>query len=289
MFLYRTDLAVERHARAGAAPEGVRSAEYTENGLRVTQIDVTDDRGARALQKPVGRYLTAETGDALLSEGDWIWETARGLARLLRPLLPERGPVLAVGLGNRAITPDALGPLCLEHLIVTRHLIERMPGEFGGLRPVAALTPGVLGTTGIESAELVRGAVERVKPAAVLAVDALAAGALSRLFRTFQLSDTGVSPGSGAGNHRAALDQSTLGVPVVAAGVPTVVDAGTLCLSLLGEEAALPPETEAAAAMLVAPKDADLRVRKCAKALSYGINLALQGDMSLQEMEQFLS
>ena len=289
MFLYRTDLALECREGLSGAPEGVESREFEENGLHVTQIDVRDERGARALGKPVGRYLTAAAEDALLADGDWIWDTAKTLASLLRPLLPETGAVLAVGLGNRAVTPDALGPLCMEHIIVTRHLIEKMPNEFGGLRPVCALTPGVLGTTGIETAELLRGALARIRPAAVLAVDALAARSLSRLCRTFQLSDTGISPGSGAGNHREALDARTLGVPVIAAGVPTVVDALTLCADLLGAPDELPPQAAEAAAMLVAPKDVDLRVRKCAKALGYGINLALQGDMSLSEMEQFLS
>ena len=289
MFCCRTDLALERRDGLDEVPEGVVCREETRDGLHVTRIEVRDARGARALQKPPGRYLTAELEDGLLGENDWIWRAAQAVGALLRPLLPAEGMVLAVGLGNRAVTPDALGPLCIEHLIVTRHLIERMPREFGGLRPVCALTPGVLGTTGIETLELVRGAAARVRPAAVVAVDALAARAMARLCRTFQLSDTGIAPGSGAGNHRAALDRAALGVPVIAAGVPTVVDALTLCADLLGAPEELPAGAAAAAQMLVAPKDVDLRVRRCAKALGYGLNLALQGGMTLSEMEQYLA
>lgn len=289
MFQYRTDLALEcRDAHPGRL-DGIRSRHEMRGGLCVTTIDVLDERGEGALHKPRGRYITAETGDSLLSTGDWIWQTAQGLSALLRPMLPPEGAVLVVGLGNRAITPDALGPLCLESLIVTRHLIAAMPDEFGGLRPVCALTPGVLGATGIETAELVRGAVERVRPSAVVAVDALAARGLSRLCRTFQLSDTGISPGSGAGNFRRALDQSTLGVPVIALGVPTVVDALTLCVDLLGTPDDPAGKAAEAARMLVTPKDIDLQVRKCAKALGYALDLALHGDMTAQEIEQFLS
>ena len=151
---------------------------------------------------------------------------AAELRRLLR-LQPGQG-VLVAGLGNEAVTPDALGPLCLRGLFLTRHLIRHLPEQFGGVRPVSAVAPGVLATTGMESLELVRGAVRHVRPACVLAVDALAAAAPERLCRTFQLSDAGIVPGSGVGNARAALQKRTLGVPVFCLGVPTVLDAGTL-------------------------------------------------------------
>lgn len=289
MFSGRTDLALERRDGLSAAPAGVASHEYEKNGLRITQIDVLDDAGARTLQKPVGRYLTAATTEELLGEGNWIWRAAQSLSALLRPMLPKRGAVLIVGLGNRAVAPDALGPLTMEQVIVTRHLIEKMPNEFGNMRPVCALTTGVLGSTGIETAEIVRGVMRQVRPKAIIAVDALAARSLERLCTTFQLSDTGITPGSGACNPREALNIEALGVPVIAAGVPTVVDALTLCSDLMGESPDLPPSALPAAQMLVTPKDVDIRVRKCAKALGYAINLALQGDMSPSEMEQFLS
>lgn len=289
MFFGRTDLALERRDGLAETPAGVSSREFEENGLHITQIDVLDEIGAKALQKPVGRYLTAATLDTLLAESDWIWRTALSLSKMLRPLLPDRGPVLVVGLGNRAIAPDALGPLTMEQIVVTRHLIEKMPNEFGSMRPVCALTTGVLGITGVETAEIIRGVMRQIKPEAVIAVDALAARALERLCRTFQFSDTGITPGSGACNPRDALDKDALGVPVIAAGVPTVVDALTLCADLIGKEPELPDASMPAAQMLVAPKDVDIRVRKCAKALGYAINLALQGEMTAAEIEQFLS
>jgi len=209
------------------------------------------------------------------------------LAQLLRPLLPSKGTVLVAGLGNRELTPDALGPLALEHLIVSRHLIGAMPGEFGHLRPVCALATGVLGSTGIESAEILRGAAQRVEPSAIVAIDAMASRSLDRLCRTFQLSDTGIAPGSGACNPRQELNERTMGVPVIALGVPTVVDARTLALELLPQgqidEKSIPD-----GGMLVSPKDIDLQVAKCAKVLGYALNLALQGQMTAPEMEQYL-
>ena len=183
MFSGRTDLALERRDKLSSVPDGVASREYEENGLHITQIDVVDEEGARALQKPMGRYLTAATKDELLMEDDWIWKTAQSLAGMLRPLLPKRGAVLTVGLGNRAVAPDALGPLTMEQVVVTRHLIEKMPNEFGDMRPVCALTTGVLGSTGIETAEIVRGVMKQVRPKAIIAVDALAARSLERLCR----------------------------------------------------------------------------------------------------------
>lgn len=289
MFSGRTDLALERRDGLSEVPPGVASKEFEENGLHITQIDVLDDTGEHALQKPIGRYLTAATKDELLAESDWIWQTAQSLARMLRPLLPKRGAVLVVGLGNRAIAPDALGPLTMEQVVVTRHLIEKMPNEFGDMRPVCALTTGVLGITGIETAEIIRGVMRQIRPKAVIAIDAMAARSLERLCRTFQISDTGITPGSGACNPREALNKDALGVPVIAAGVPTVVDALTLCADLIGKNPDIPDASLPAAQMLVSPKDVDIRIRKCAKALGYAINLALQGDMSAAEIEQFLS
>ena len=205
----------------------------------------------------------------------------------IKKLIPEEGTVLVAGLGNEKITPDALGPLTLEHLIVSRHLIDAMPSEFGSLRPVCALSPGVLGTTGIETAELLRGAVARVQPSAVVAVDAMASRSLERLCRTFQLSDTGIAPGSGACNPRQELNRQTLGIPVIALGVPTVVEARTLALDLV-PHGQLDEKSTPDAGMLVSPKDIDLQVDKCAKTLGYALNLALQGQMTAAEIEQDL-
>ena len=288
MFEKRTDLALERleDLKAEGIP-GVESRLWRCSPLSIHRIRVTNQRGEEALGRPRGTYVTAEMEPQALSDSQWIWRAAMALASLLRPLLPSKGPILVAGLGNRAVTPDALGPQTLEHLIVSRHLISAMPGEFGHLRPVCALSAGVLGTTGIETAEILRGAAERVQPAAIVAVDAMASRSLERLCRTFQLSDTGIAPGSGACNPRQELNERTMGVPVIALGVPTVVEARTLALELLPEgqrhEKSIPD-----GGMLVSPKDIDLQVVKCAKVLGYALNLALQGQMTAAEMEQYL-
>ena len=288
MFKRRTDLAMERLEEQGDRPiPGVESRSWQQPPLEIHRIHILDERGEQALERPRGHYITAQMDEQALSDSHWIYRSAKVLSRLLQPLLPESGPILVAGLGNRAVTPDALGPLTLEHLIVTRHLQRIMPSEFGRMRPVCALSAGVLGTTGIETAEILRGAAARIQPAAVIAVDAMASRSLDRLCRTFQLCDTGITPGSGACNPRQALDEQTLGVPVIALGVPTVVEARTLALDLI-PQGQLAKDKLPDAGMLVAPKDIDLQVSKCAKVLGYALNLALQGHMTAVEMEQYL-
>lgn len=268
----RTDLALEQwKSHPESSLSGVSCSEYLLSPFRVTEIRITDSRGEALLGKPAGHYLTAE------SENDPdIFLCAAALSSLLRPLLPADGPVLICGLGNRDMTPDALGPKALESLIVTRHLIEAMPEVFGGMRPVCAVAPGVLGNTGVETAEFILGIVQRISPKAVVAVDALAAREYNRLCRTFQISDTGIIPGSGACNPRKALNFQTLGVPVIAVGVPTVVAARAL-----GDET-LPED------LLVAPKDIDSRIARCGRILGYALDLALQGEMTAGEIEDYL-
>ena len=172
---------------------------------------------------------------------------------------------------------------------MTRHLVTLAPSQFGSFRPVAALAAGVLGNTGMESAELVRAVADKVKPAAVIAIDALAARKVERLCATVQVCDTGISPGSGVGNHRFALDRESLGIPVLAVGVPTVVDGATLCADLL-EEAGSPvdPQTIPGAALMVTPRDIDQRVEDMAKVIAYGVTLALQPELTLTDLEALL-
>ena len=219
--------------------------------------------------------------DALLARA-----VAGELAGLMEGV-PTGGLALVVGLGNRAITPDALGPKVHDYTLVTRHLVEGCPEHFGGFRPVAALSAGVLGTTGMESGELVQAVCRRLEPACVVAVDALASRSLKRLCRTVQLSDTGIAPGSGVGNHRAALDRASLGVPVLAVGVPTVVDGATLAADLLGT-AELPPLGEGRD-LLVTPKDIDSQVSDLAKVIGYGIGLALHPGLRVEDLDLLLS
>ena len=296
LFAKRTDLALEAREifeESGASlPDGVKSREYRQGMADVTCIDIESEEGERALGKARGSYITVALPELWMRDSDSVFTTAQTLAHELKPLLPESGAVLVVGLGNRFITPDAIGPLCTEHIIVTRHLLEQMPDEFGGLRAVCALTAGVLGLAGIETAEIVRGVVQRVHPSAVIAVDALASRSAERLCRAFQMSDTGVTPGSGVFNARATLDKKSLGVPVIAIGVPTVVDALTLTADTLEQAGHSLPESPMLRErenLMVTPKDIDALVHKSAKVIGYAINLALQGDLTTAEMEQFLS
>ena len=270
----RTDLALESVQAACSGAEagtisGVRSRERTREGYAVTDIRVEDEDGAQALGKPVGRYVTVDLGPYFRREADYFDRGVRCLAGELAALLPE-GPVLAAGLGNRAMTCDAEGPTSIDNLRVTRHMIRAMPRQFADFRPVAAVCPGVLARTGLEALELVRGAVERVRPAAVIAVDALAARDSARLCATVQLSDTGLVPGSGVGNRRSALDRGTLGVPVIAVGIPTVVDA------------------DPRAGLFLTPRDIDQRIRELGRLLGYGITLALQPSLTAADVTALL-
>ena len=289
----RTDLALEaREMVTGedAALPGVTQQEADAEGYPLTTVHIRSAAGAAALGKPEGIYHTLDLTALDRRESQAFPRAVRAVAALLSPLLPQEGEVLVAGLGNRAITPDALGPLCADRVLVTRHLVELAPAEFGGFRPVSALAPGVLGTTGIESAQLIRAAADKLRPALVVAIDALAARRLERLCVTVQLSDTGIAPGSGVGSHRFALDQDSLGVPVVSIGVPTVVDGATLAADLL-EEAGC-PETQLTGlasapggTLLVSPRDVDRRVEEMSKVIAYGISLALQPQLTLEELE----
>ena len=190
------------------------------------------------------------------------------------PTLPKQGSVLVAGLGNRRVTPDAIGPRATDFLLVTRHLVQTMPQDFSALRPVSALAAGVTGTTGIESGELIGAVVKKLKPACLIAVDALAARRQERVCRTVQVSDTGIVPGSGVGSHRTAVDRETVGVPVIAVGVPTVIDG-----------AALGSDTEAAPqGLYVTPRDIDRQVRQLGRLLGYGISLAVQPGLTAEDL-----
>lgn len=292
MLTVRTDLAVEAHAlwreSAGETTrlKGVAAREEQAEGMTVTRVEILDQEGARALGKPEGTYLTLDVSPLWRREEDAFPRAVRAVAALLGPLLPEEGPVLAAGLGNQAMTPDALGPRSPDHLLVTRHLGEALPQ----LRPVAGLGAGVLGTTGMEVAEWVRGAAEQVVPAAVIVVDALAARDLERLCATVQIADTGLVPGSGVGNHRMALNRETLGVPVISVGVPTVVDAETIARDLLGEAGAVPKALNGRGRrFFVTPESIDQKIRDLSKVLGYGINLALQESLALEDLEALLA
>ena len=301
MLKRRTDLALEakelwtESAEKETKLEGVRARDSLGEGYQVTTVDILDEQGASSLGKPVGSYVTVQLDALARREEDAFGRAARAIAAELNGLLklPEEATCLVVGLGNRAITPDAIGPGVADHTMVTRHLVEQAPEHFGSFRPVAALAAGVLGTTGVESGELVKAVAEKIRPGCIIAVDALASRSMDRVCTTVQLANTGIVPGSGVGNHRAALNRETLDVPVIAVGVPTVVDAGTLAADILAEagQEGLDPEALAGAGegLMVTPRDIDQRVADLVKVIGYGINLALQPGLTIEDVDLFLS
>lgn len=289
MLARRTDLALEAQAlcRDSAALSGVISRETMRDGFPVTTVEVTTEAGAKAIGKPLGRYVTLELDPLLRRQPGAFERAAAALSAELRTFLPD-GPALVVGLGNRAITPDLLGPLVLDHLLVTRHLVSAAAGHFGDYRPVAALAPGVLSATGMESAEITAAVSSALRPACVVVVDALASRGLSRLCRTVQLSDAGISPGSGVGNHRRALDRDSLGIPVLSVGVPTVVDAATLTCDLLDEvgQEVYEPDSLAGlgADLFVTPREIDAQVASLSKLLGYSLSMALNPHLTVEDL-----
>ena len=281
----RTDLATEARAawRKGAAEDlpGVSAGREERRGFPVEVVEIRTKQAAKKLCKPMGRYAIMELDALLRREEDAFPRACQVLAEELRRQLSlaPGAEVLVVGLGNPDITPDAVGPLAAEAVLATRHLRTQLPEDFGVFRPVSVFRAGVLGTTGVESAALTAAVAGAVKPAAVVAIDALAALEPARLCRSVQITDAGIVPGSGVGNARQAMTAETLGVPVVAVGVPTVVDARTLCRSLTGAEPAWAED------LFVTPRDIDSAVRACARLIGYGIDLALHPSLSVEDID----
>lgn len=292
---FRTDLAVEaieNHKSAAALPH-VRQSDRMLEGFAVHEVRILSEDAAREIGKPQGRYLTLELDALIRREEDAFPRACKALSTLLRELLPRPndGPVLIAGLGNRMITPDAIGPQTADHVIATRHLVAQSPAIFADWRPVSALAPGVLGQTGVETGEVICGVLDRVRPAAVIAVDALAAGRLSRLLRTVQLADTGITPGAGVGNARTALNEETLGVPVIAVGVPTVVDGATLAheiSSQLGQPACEALD-DLSQPVMITTRDIDREVADISRMIGYAVNMALHPHLSVADIDLYLS
>ncbi len=279
--ILRTDLAIENDGCAPGMP-GIDREEQLFGKVRVTRVTVSDDSAAAALGKPKGRYITAE-GMALSRTVNDEKKYIEIISAELRSILPDTdGTVLVAGLGNRDITPDALGPRCAERVLATRHITGELKNCAGlaALKSVAVLAPGVLGQTGIEAAELIAALVDRLHPSAVIAVDALASRSLERLGTTVQIGNTGISPGSGIGGRHITLNAESLGVPVIAVGVPTVVDAATLACDILGtNDAAAESRINSVIQgrdIFVTPKETDLLTERAARILAMSINCALQ-------------
>ncbi len=289
-FAQRTDLAAEaRELALGESLQDVEGVEFEQaemNGIKYHKLTVINLKGQEAIGKPIGTYYTAEIESVIRRESESFIETVCGLATLVRSVAGEPdndGCTLVVGLGNRDITPDIIGPLCAESVLVTRHLKEYASKDFESMSPVAAIVPGVLGTSGIESADYIKWVCDNLKPARVIVIDALAARSLDRLCRTVQITDTGITPGSGVGNSRSAVNKDVLGVPVVAIGVPTVVDIRSLLTDMGdGKNSEAVVKTND---MIVTPRNIDSEVVCASRVVAYAINLALHNELTVEDID----
>ncbi|MBQ3150844.1 MAG: GPR endopeptidase [Clostridia bacterium] len=288
---FRTDLALERSEIYGDnLPSGVVCSKEEASEVTITRIEITSEEGAEAIGKPCGKYITAEV-PPFKRNGEASDESVQLLADEIAALLPKEGTVLVAGLGNRDITPDALGPVFCDKIFATRHIEKELAQNLGlgDLRPVVSLIPGVLGKTGMETSETLEGAVKKISPVAVITVDALAARRLSRLGSTVQISNVGVVPGSGVGNARMEISEKSLGVPVIAIGVPTVVDAATLVTDLGGGDEADEKLIREGADMMITPREIDLVIERAARLVSLSVNKALQPHLSTDEITILVS
>ena len=275
----RTDLASEVVQRPeNASLAGLELNEERICGCRVTAVKIKGGEASKVLCKPIGNYLTLELDEYIRRQENSFSDAANALSQLMRRFaeIQNAQSFLVACLGNRAITPDAVGPEVSDSLIVTRHLKQSLPQEFAALSSVAVLRTGVLGTTGIESAQSLKALCGLVQPDCVIAVDALASGELDRLCRNVQICDSGIAPGSGVGNDRAELNRESLGVPVIAVGVPTVIDAAAFCAD------------ESAAGLFVTPRNIDELVRSVSKLVAYGLNLALHPGLSIADVDMLV-
>lgn len=290
---YRTDLAMERTLQPDMHMDGVHVDAHQQDGMEITWVRIDTPAAAQRIGKPQGVYWSmTHPGLPHLSPEERL-PVAREVAQVLRMMLPPQGDVLVLGLGNRRMTADALGSHVVEGMLVTRHLHQPR------LRSVCALSPGVLGVTGMETAELARGLVDKLKPVAVIVVDALAAMETPHICTTIQLTDTGIHPGSGVGNHREGITRESMGVPVVAVGIPMVVYASTIVRDALRSILSAQPDVDADAMALqlaqgtmadfvVTPKSIDELVDDLSDMLALAINAALQTEVPLEELTYYL-
>lgn len=279
----RTDLATELVNKGGLENRDVYKEEKIYENVNLEFIKILTKNAEEKLGRPIGDYITLSFGNLLtLSNYENI---ENSLLEGLKKLLPQGSEnALVVGLGNREITCDAVGPATAEKLLATRHIAGAFAEKIGlmGLKSVAITVPNVMGKTGIEAGETVRAIVDKINPSAVLVIDALAAGSLTRLFTTIQLSNTGISPGSGVKNSRKELSRKTLGVPVIAIGVPTVTDA----VSLSEELCKTAPKEYCD--MVVTPKDCDILIHKISEILASALNRFLQPEIEPEILSQLV-
>lgn len=324
MFNIRTDLAVEAkeicEKKIGNNIPGVEIKEKIEDNIKITYVKITEDIGERFMGKPKGDYITIDMPESTHYDGEMRDKVSMIMGKTLSSMIDIEGSMTAmvVGLGNWNITPDALGPKVASKLMVTRHLKELIPDKIDErIRPVCVISPGVLGITGIETGEIIKGVIDKIKPNLIVCIDALASRKMDRVNTTIQIGNTGISPGSGIGNKRMELSKKTLGVPVIAIGVPTVVDAATMAndtIDLVLDE--MINQTEKGGEfykvlksvdkdekqkmikeilepygenIMVTPKDVDLVVDSISKIIANGINIALQPALDLSDINTFLN
>ena len=308
-FTRRSDLAIEcvelNYGNTPPDNDGIETESSTSFGYCCNRMTVRTKLGADKIQKPVGRYVTVDVGKISSLTQEQFYNACNALSVELQRLLPKGNCCLVAALGNRSITADSQGPLCSDNFLVTRHVKEHSPKIFSDLMlfETSCIVPGVLASTGIEAAEIVKGVVDKAKPDFVIAVDSLASRKLSRVGATIQITDTGISPGSGVGNRRTALSYETLGVPVIAIGIPTVVDAVTVgadileeCLAKEDNELPQHLREEILRSVLdcgsyghfVTPKDCDKISKQAGRLIAMGINMALNPSLAPSEIEELI-
>ena len=283
----RTDLAMEAHemcrseARDSAEIDGVSAAAEDYGGVSITRVNITNENGSRRLGKAMGRYVTIEAPNLKYSKDEF--DTVCGLICDELHAMADVEPdslTLVVGLGNGKITPDALGTRVIDYLMVTHHIKRYMKDILSdNISNVCAIVPGVLGTTGIETVDIIKSITEKIKPQLVIVIDALAAADIRRVSTTVQIADTGIQPGAGVGNNRECINEDVLGVKVIAIGVPTVIDAASI------SNAEIPKDL---APLMVTTQDIDTVIDRMSHAVATGINLALHKDITPDEIENYV-
>jgi spore protease len=274
--------------------KGVYSTSEKYGNITVSTINITSPKGSLRMNKPMGEYITI-TCSPFSDSADMPSEEVEVIADKIYSLLPKNSELaLVVGLGNRNITPDALGPKVVEHILATRHISDDVKRSTGleMLRPVAAISPGVLGQTGVETAEIIHSIVNEIQPGVVIVIDALASRSASRLGTTIQISNTGISPGSGVLNKRKEISMQNLGRPVISIGTPTVVDVMSLIqdiTNLFDDESIREKVEPRGEAMMVTPKEIDLIISRASRVMAMAINKALQPDISFKDLEYLIS
>lgn len=323
MINFRTDLAVEAkdmYVRENKRDiEGISVNEEVTEEIKTTTVKVETAEAGEKIGKPIGNYITIDFPELVFYDGETMDKVSNAVEKSLSDIidLKDEKMVLVVGLGNWRITADSLGPKVAEKIMVTRHIKELMPDSLDeAIRPVSCISPGVLGVTGIETGEVIKSVVEKIKPDLVICIDALGSRKLERVNRTIQISDSGISPGAGVGNHRMKLNEESLGVKVIGIGVPTVVHAATIANDVIDlviedligkvekgkgfyemlnsidrnekEEIISSVLDSDMGELMVTPKNVDSTIESLSKIIANGINMAIQPNMDMEEINKFM-